>query len=137
MTDRRRENEGYANAMLTMNTSAQPNMKPFLRGLKGTYEGYEIPVLPTGILIGRDNRSCHLVFADTPEVSRYHCRVFYDKWTGYFVVTDLRSKNGVYHEDGHRIPPGEKIALAPGQIFKLCGDMIIFQTVIKSSGAEV
>jgi len=126
-----RENIECMDDMLTMNTTAQPDAQPFLLGLKGAYEGYEIPVLSTGILIGRDSGVCHLIFADTPEVSRYHCRVFYDKWTGYFVVTDLKSKNGVYQEDGRRVPPGEKIALAPGQIFKLCGDLIIFQAAVK------
>lgn len=133
MSGRRANSE---DVMLTMNTTALPGGQPFLRCLKGAYEGCEAPVLPTGILIGRESASCHLVFPDTPEVSRYHCRVFYDARTGYFVVTDLNSKNGVYREDGRRVPPGEKMALIPGQIFKLCGDLIIFEAVIRDGGGE-
>lgn len=126
---------GYADAVLTMNTTALPDGRPFLRCLKGAYEGCEIPVLATGILIGRDS-GCHLVFLDTPEVSRYHCRIFYDKRTGYFIVTDLNSKNGVYREDGSRVPPGEKIALVPGQIFMLCRDLIVFEAVIQEGSGQ-
>lgn len=124
---------GYADAIQTMNTTALPNAQPFLRGLKGMYEGCDVPVLPTGILLGREPRSCHLIFEDLPEVSRYHCRVFYDRRTGYFVVTDLNSRNGVFRQNGQRVPPGGKIALIPGQIFKLCGDLIIFETIIKEA----
>lgn len=133
MTDRSSVQE---DVMLTMNTTALPGGEPFLRCLKGAYEGCEVPVLSTGILIGRESASCHLVFPDTPEVSRYHCRVFYDARTGYFVVTDLNSTNGVFHEDGRRLPPGEKMALVPGQIFKLCGDRIIFEVVIRDGRGE-
>lgn len=133
MADRPKKN-GCADVMMTMNTTALPGAQPFLHCLKGDYAGYEVPVLPTGILIGRDSGSCHLLFPNTPEVSRYHCRVFYDRRTGYFVVTDLNSQNGVYREDGSRVRPGEKLALAAGQIFKLCGDLIVFRTAVKERG---
>ncbi len=117
--------------VMTMNTVSISGGRPYLRCLKGEHAGYDIPVLSTGILIGRDIVACQLVFAHTAEVSRYHCRVSYNKRTGYFVVTDLNSINGIFTEDGFRVERGGKIALIPGQIFKLCGDMIIFETVVK------
>lgn len=118
--------------MLTANTTAVYAAMPFLRGLAGEYAGYDIPVLPTGILIGRDPAACHLIFANTPDVSRYHCRVTYNKHTGYFVITDLNSTNGIFTEDNRRLEKGEKLVLAPGQTFKLCGEQIVFETRIES-----
>ena len=119
--------------MMTMNTTAVYGVAPFIRCLRGEYEGYDIPIPSTGILIGRDTFSCHLIFASTPDVSRYHCRVSYSSRTGYFIVTDLNSLNGVYNEKNQRIASGDKLVLGPGQIFKLCGELIIFETVLKQS----
>lgn len=115
---------------MTVNTTAAYGMKPFLRCLAGEYAGYDVPVLSTGILIGRDTYACHLIFGETPDVSRYHCRVSYSTQTGYFVITDLNSLNGVFSEDGRRLSPGEKLVLAPGQRFSLCGKQIIFETIL-------
>lgn len=118
--------------MLTANTTAVYAAMPFLRGRVGEYVGYDIPVLPTGILLGRDPAACHLIFTQTPDVSRYHCRVTYNRHTGYFVVTDLNSTNGIFTEDNRRLERGEKLVLAPGQSFKLCGEQIVFETRIES-----
>ncbi len=118
--------------MLTMNTTAAYGMLPFIRCLKGEYAGYDIPVLSTGILIGRDTSACHLIFGNTPDVSRYHCRVSYSSKTGYFVITDLNSLNGIYTADGQRIGAGEKLVLGPGQRFMLCGNQIILETMLKT-----
>lgn len=120
-----------AEEILTQNTVSISGVEPFLRCLRGEFEGFDIPVLSSGILVGRDPVACQLVFANTPEVSRYHCRVTYSKRTGYFVVTDLNSANGVYTESDQRVGKGEKIALIPDQIFKLCGDLVIFQVIVK------
>jgi len=123
--------------IMTQNTVSVSGVDPFLRCLKGEFAGYDIPVLPTGILLGRDSVACQLVFSNTPEISRYHCRITYSRRTGYFVVTDLNSANGIYTETNQRVEKGGKIALAPNQIFKLCGDLIIFQTVIKNDIGEL
>ena len=117
--------------MMTMNTTAVYGMSPFIHGIAGEYAGYDIPILPTGILIGRDNAACHLIFVNTPDISRYHCRVSYSSKTGYFVVTDLNSMNGVYSEKGQRVVSGGKLVLGPGQQFKLCGDQIVFETMVR------
>ncbi|MBE6598337.1 MAG: FHA domain-containing protein [Ruminococcaceae bacterium] len=116
-----------------MNTTAAYGVTPFIRCLKGEFEGYDVPILSTGLLIGRDATACHLIFSDNSDVSRYHCRVTYSSKTGYFVVTDLNSTNGVYTENGQRIPMGDKLVLGPGQQFGLCGDEIVFLTVIKQN----
>ena len=117
--------------MVTMDTVARESAIPFLRGIRGEYAGYEIPVHPTGILLGRSATACNLVFRQTTEVSRYHCRVAYDRRTGYFIVTDLRSQNGIYTENGQRLASGEKLVLAPGQSFMMCGSGTAFQTFVK------
>ncbi len=116
---------------MTMNTTAVYGALPCLLCLKGEYAGYEIPILSTGLLIGRDTTACHLIFNQTPDISRYHCRVTYSGHTGYFVITDLHSLNGVYTEDDKRIKAGDKLVLGPGQIFKLCGEQVIFQTIVQ------
>ena len=120
--------------IVTMNTSSVTGARPFLRCHRGEYAGYDIPVLSTGLLIGRDPEACQLVFVNTPHISRYHCRVFYMKRNGYFVVTDLNSANGVYTEDGNRLEKGGKMLLVPGQVFMLCKDEIIFETVVTTDG---
>lgn len=129
---KKKQNTLDENAM-TFNTMAVLDMSPYIRCLKGEYIGYDIPVLFTGILIGRDTSVCHLIFEKTYDISRYHCRVSYNNRTGYFVITDLNSLNGVYTENGQRIASGSKLVLAPGQKFKLCEEQVIFEIVLKSS----
>lgn len=115
-----------------MNTTAVFGCDPYIRCIKGEYEGYDIPVLKTGILLGRDSDSCNLIFEKTTLVSRFHCKITYSEQTGYFVITDLNSTNGVFSGDGKRIPPGEKLILAPDQEFSLCDGAAVFKTVIKN-----
>lgn len=116
---------------LTMNTVALAGVSPYLRCIRGSYAGYDVPVPSTGMLIGRDPVACQLVFDKDPDVSRYHCRVSYNRQTGFFIIADLNSTNGVFSEDGHRLEAGGKLALIDGQCFLLCGTKIIFQTVLK------
>ena len=108
-----------ANEIETQNTASVAGVFPYLRCLRGEFETSEIPIPRTGLLIGRDPASCHLVYSNTPKISRYHCKVTYSRQTGYFIVTDLRSTNGVFTEINQRVEPGGKLALIPGQIFKL------------------
>lgn len=114
-----------------MNTTAAYGMSPFIRCLTGEYAGYDVPILQTGILIGRDPSACHLIFDHTSDVSRFHCRVSYSEKTGYFVITDLNSLNGVFAEDGCRVATGEKLVLGPGQRFGLCDNRIVFETLLR------
>ncbi len=116
----------------TMNTTAIENVSPFLYCLKGPLIGKEIPIPDTGLLIGRDPVACALLLANDPMISRYHCRVSYQKRTGFFIVTDLNARNGVYTEKGQRLSQGEKIALIDGQYFALCGNRYVFQTILRT-----
>ena len=116
---------------LTTKTIELSGVSPYLRCLQGLYGGYDVPVPSTGMLIGRDPVACHLVFDKDPDVSRYHCRVSYNRQTGFFIITDLNSTNGVFSEDGHRLEPGGKLALIDGQCFLLCEHKIVFQTILK------
>ncbi|MBQ4311221.1 MAG: FHA domain-containing protein [Oscillospiraceae bacterium] len=127
-----KKEERHTDLDMTNNTVSMNNMIPYIECIKGEYEGYEFPVLSTGILIGRDINSCQIVCKNTPNISRYHCRVTYSNKTGYFVITDLNSKNGIWTENGVRIETGSKIVIGDQQIFKLCRDELIFQTKLKS-----
>ena len=122
-----------ADEIETRNTTSVVGAEPFLRCLRGEFEGLEVPIPRTGILIGRDPAACRLVYAKTMMISRYHCKVTYSSRTGYFVVTDLNSANGVYTEIDQRVEPGGKLALIPGQMFKLCGDdRTVLQVFVKA-----
>ena len=132
-----KHNEDYTEAIETMNTVSLRGMRPFLRCIRGEFAGYDIPILTTGILIGRDANVCQLVFADDPSVSRYHCRVSYNVRTGFFVVTDLNSSNGVFTENSNRVDSGGKLALIPGQRFMLCDSHILFEVVVKQENENV
>ena len=115
----------------TRNTVALDGAQAFLHGVEGPYAGYDIPVPAAGMLLGRDPSVCHLIFQEDLDVSRYHCRVSYSRRTGFFVVTDLNSQNGVFNEQGKRLTPGGKLVLAPGQKFMLCQKRIVFDTFVK------
>ena len=123
----------YDDIYETMNTTALHSVVPFLRCVKGPSSCAEIRLPDTGLLIGRDPVSCALFLANDLDVSRYHCRVSYQKRTGFFIVTDLNSTNGVYTEKGQRLPAGGKIALIDGQCFSLCQGRYVFQTVLRLS----
>ena len=116
--------------MMTHDTVAIENAKPFLACTKGQYAGDDIPVPATGMLIGRDPFACQLVFDKDEQISRYHCRVVYDRRSGFFVITDLNSTNGVYWESGIRLDPGDKMLLTPGESFSLCCGRIEFKTFV-------
>ncbi len=123
----------YDEVSETVNTTAAFDVSPYIRCIKGEYEGYDIPILQTGILIGRDSTACNLILENTPGVSRYHCKITYSEKTGYFIITDLNSLNGVYTENMQRIPPGEKLVLAPDKCFSLCNGLIIFKSVLQKN----
>lgn len=121
----------YDDVYETMNTIALSSMEPFLRCVKGPCPYSELRLPETGLLIGRDPVSCALLLTDDPEVSRYHCRISYQKLTGFFIITDLNATNGVYTEKGQRLPAGSKIALIDGQCFSLCKGKYVFQTILR------
>jgi len=93
----------------------QNTQGPVLVGKSGEFAGSRIPV-GSGIVIGRDPSSCNLVLS-TQGVSRTHVRVTWNG--GLFVVTDLRSTNGVY-VSGSRI--NAPVPLAAGTSFRLGKD---------------
>jgi uncharacterized membrane protein YhaH (DUF805 family) len=93
----------------------QNAQEPVLVGRSGEFAGSRIPV-GSGIVIGRDPSSCNLVLS-TQGVSRTHARVTWNG--GQFVVTDLRSTNGVY-VSGSRI--NGPVTLTAGASFRLGKD---------------
>jgi pSer/pThr/pTyr-binding forkhead associated (FHA) protein len=60
--------------------------------LEGRFQGCEIPIPNTVLLIGRDSQ-CH-VQLHSPAVSKRHCAIA--AWAGKVRVRDLKSRNGTY-----------------------------------------
>jgi pSer/pThr/pTyr-binding forkhead associated (FHA) protein len=60
--------------------------------LEGKFQGCEIPIPNTVLLIGRDSQ-CH-VQLHSPAVSKRHCAIA--AWAGKVRVRDLKSRNGTY-----------------------------------------
>ena len=65
------------------------------------------------ISLGRDGRVSDIVINDT-KISRKHCSVTYNSETGYYTICDF-SKNGLYEEEGKRLPKGEPIQINAGK----------------------
>jgi pSer/pThr/pTyr-binding forkhead associated (FHA) protein len=59
---------------------------------EGKFQGYEIPIPNTVLVIGR-NTDCH-VRLHSPTVSKRHCAIA--AWAGKVRVRDLQSRNGTY-----------------------------------------
>lgn len=69
------------------------------------------------VIIGRDPRYSQLIVSDTG-VSKKHCIVSYDSQTDRYFIVDT-STNGVFLENGKRLPAKEKVALGHDTQFTL------------------
>jgi predicted component of type VI protein secretion system len=83
-----------------------PQEKPILAFNFGLREGENIKLDASPIVIGRDPSAD--VRLESAYVSRQHAKI--TQQGGYWYLTDLYSKNGVYH-NMHRIQPGKLVAL--------------------------
>ena len=89
-------------------------------GLSGEFKGESIGI-PTDeeINIGRDpSVSQIIIIEDAGIVSRRHCGIKYNPADGTYSVTDY-SKNGIFREDGSRLPPKVEVTLPRGTVIIL------------------
>ncbi len=88
--------------------------------LLGQYTDSSIPVeAGDEIIIGKDPSSCSIVIDQSyRQISRRHCSIKFDAAHGAYQVTDL-SSNGVYKEDGSRLPKNVAVRLERGTILIL------------------
>lgn len=86
------------------------------------YDGRVIPIT-NGATIGRDKGNTIVLPADTPGISRNHCRL--DVQNGRVILTDLNSTYGILIH-GKRIPPNTPVALNVGSSFSLASEQYTF-----------
>ncbi|MBQ3149827.1 MAG: RDD family protein [Clostridia bacterium] len=88
-------------------------------GVSGEVAGVFFPMLPNGILIGRDPSVCQVVFKNSGGISRLHCIVSYNPQSGMFILSDRNSTYGTFTQSGIRVTPDRSVALKSGERFYL------------------
>ncbi|MGE0682459.1 MAG: trypsin-like peptidase domain-containing protein [Candidatus Binatia bacterium] len=102
--------------------------KPILRALDGHFRGNVLELTEEPLTIGRDPRSCQLVFpADMTDIGRKHCILRFDKRVQTFLLEDCGSTNGTFLRAGERLDPGRPQRLQPGDRFYLSNPMTMFE----------
>lgn len=115
----------YFTTSVSSTSSAQ---KPVLRALDGHFRGSVVELTDEPLTIGRDPRSCQLVFpARMTEIGRKHCILRFDKTVQAFLLEDCDSTNGTFLRAGQRIAVGSPKQLRPGQRFYLSNPMTMFE----------
>ncbi len=103
-------------------TMPAPAGNPVVRSLAPQHNGACFPLNGKQILIGRNVGSCTVIFREgTPGVSSRHCSLEYDKASGDFILTDLKSTYGTFLANGQQLSPGIQYRLKPGDQFYLGG----------------
>ena len=101
----------------------QPGYKGAVKVLGGENDGLVAPV-PEGqrIIIGRDPAVANVVLSQRyTHLSRAHCSLRYDGASRRYFLTDL-SSNGVFMDDGRRLPANTEVKLVSGSTLKLGDD---------------
>ena len=102
-----------------------------LVGVSGLFAGRSYPITGQGLLIGRDQTTCDVVFPDNYRgISRTHCKVQYNPQTRTVVLHDLGSHYGTYTGSGVRLRQGSPVALRSGDEFYLADRNTAFRIVI-------
>jgi uncharacterized RDD family membrane protein YckC len=116
---------------IIMQNNQSPQFYPGVKqliGISGEFSGRAIDIDLNGIMLGRDNVACQVVFSpSTQGVSRHHCLVKFNPQTGMFVVNDLGSTYGTYTANGARILSGHPMALKTGERFYLGSQSNMFE----------
>lgn len=109
------------------------SINPRVIGITGLFAGKAFFVTVQGILMGRDQAACDLVFPyETKEqgISRNHCKLQYNPQTQMFVLYDLGSSWGTYLGNGTRVTQGQPVALRSGDQFYLATRSFTFQVTL-------
>lgn len=100
------------------------NLTPLSPPLFADYAGRRYHVASMRFVVGRDQKTCHLVLADA-SVSRQHAIV---EWVnGVYYLVDQGSANGTGC-NGHRI---HRKQIVEGDRFDICGHAISFTYRVK------
>lgn len=107
---------------------------PMVRSLSAQHNGAVYQLNGRQILIGRDVANCTVVFQKgTPGVSGKHCSLGYDKATGEFILTDLKSSYGTFLMNGQKLTPGMSCRLKPGEQFYMGSNANLLRVEISDS----
>lgn len=102
--------------------------EPILYSVAGEFAGKSFQISGSGLTLGRDVGSCQVIFsASSVGISRLHCSVYYNATSGSFVLTDIGSTYGTFHEKGMKLTQGQSITLNPGERFYLASRSNMFE----------
>lgn len=106
--------------------------RPVVRAVEGFFQGGVVPVGRT-LLIGRDSARCQLVYPlEMTRISRVHVKIVYDETEKQFTVTDL-STNGVFLQDGTRLPKGVGMPFPAGTRLMLSNSEELIELAVENA----
>lgn len=103
-------------------------------GVSGYYAGRSFPVSSQGVMMGRDQTACDIMFPEGQAgqgISRVHCKIQYNPQTQMFILYDLGSSYGTFLTNGIRVTQGQPVALQPGETFYLANQAVKFKVEIR------
>jgi hypothetical protein len=115
-------------------------------GHSGRFQGVSIVLPPGGLTLGREHPGQgRLSFDEDSDVSRDHCKVWYDERTHRFRITDLGSSNGTFFMPGDRrlevhqevqCEAGQLIRIGTNNVFELACDRSLPAQPAQESAAQ-
>lgn len=97
---------------------ARPDGIPVVKSLFIQHNGMQVSLRDRQIIIGRDAAVCAISYPHgTAGVSTRHCSLSWEKTSGDFVLTDLKSTYGTFLQSGQQLEAGIPYHLKPGDCF--------------------
>lgn len=104
---------------------------PILYSVAGEFAGKSFLIPSSGLTLGRSVGECQVIFsASTAGISRLHCSIYFNSSNGTFILTDIGSTYGTFHEKGMKLAQGQSISLNPGERFYLASRSNMFEVRI-------
>ena len=101
---------------------------PVLHGISGEFAGSTVELTDEPVLIGRDPKTCQLVFPSPVQgISKRHCIVRFHAKSQCFLLVDCNSANGTFVVNSGRLPNGGSQLLNAGQRFYLTAPENMFE----------